>query len=250
MVDTGGDTSGDDPEGTDEATDGGRVFVSKSARNDALVRTLALGVAVASLSGVLMWAAPGLADPEWVRTEIAALGTLAPVAFVALQAAQVVLAPVPGQVVGGVGGFLFGTVAGTVLSMVGVVMGSTVVFVASTRYGRPYVEGVVDADALARWDGFVERRGAAGLFVLFLLPTFPDDLLCFVAGLSEIRPRTFLALVVVGRTPTFIAASYAGTRLADGRLVTFAGVALVLAAVSALVYLGRERVLDALEDVA
>jgi hypothetical protein len=117
-----GDVNGFD--GHDGASDGGRVFVSTSARNDAIARTLALSVAVVGLSGALVWAVPGLTDPAWVRTEIAELGALAPVAFVALQTAQVVLAPVPGQVLGGVGGYLFGTVAGTVFSMVGVVLGS------------------------------------------------------------------------------------------------------------------------------
>jgi uncharacterized membrane protein YdjX (TVP38/TMEM64 family) len=75
-----------------------------------------------------------------------------------------------------------------------------------------------------------------GLFVLFLLPTFPDDVLCFVVGLTDIRFRTFLILVAVGRTPTFVTAVYAGTRLADGALVGFALVLTALAVTSAVVY--------------
>ncbi|PSQ06374.1 TVP38/TMEM64 family protein [Halobacteriales archaeon QS_5_68_33] len=219
-----------------------RVFVSGEARRDAAARTLGLAAGVLGLSGALVWRFPGLTDPAWMRAELADLGALAPPAFVALQALQVVLAPVPGQVLGGIGGYLFGTLAGTLLSMVGVAVGSALVFLASDRFGRPYVERALDPTALSRWDGFVERHGAAGLFALFLLPAFPDDLLCFVAGLSELRLRGFLVIVLVGRTPTFVAASYAGTRLADGRPVAFAGVVIALAAVSVLVYLGRERV--------
>jgi uncharacterized membrane protein YdjX (TVP38/TMEM64 family) len=227
-----------------------RLFVSGEARRDAAVRTLALGVCVLGLSGALTWRFPGLTDPAWVRAELADLGTFAPLAFVALQTAQVVLAPVPGQVLGGIGGYFFGTLTATLLSMAGVVLGSAVVFVASDRFGRPYVERTLDPAALSRWDGFVERHGVAGLFVLFLLPTFPDDLLCFVAGLSELRMRRFLALVVVGRTPTFVAASYAGTRFADGSFLDFGSLVFALAAVSVLVYLERDRVIERLDEIA
>jgi uncharacterized membrane protein YdjX (TVP38/TMEM64 family) len=81
-----------------------------------------------------------------------------------------------------------------------------------------------------------------GLFVLFLLITFPGDVLCFVAGLTDIRLRTFLALVVVGRTSTFVTAAYAGTRLADGALVGVTLVLTALAVISVAVCVARDRI--------
>jgi Uncharacterized conserved protein len=170
------------------------------------------------------------------------LGPLAPVAFVALQTGQVVVAPIPGQMLAGVGGYLFGTWLGTGYSMVGVVIGSTVVFLASRRFGRSYAERVVDQSALRRWDAFVDRGGVPALFVCFLLPTFPDDLLCFVAGLTDLRLRRFLILVVVGRTPTFLAVAYAGTRLSEGVLGQFALILTVLTLGSVAVYAMRDRI--------
>ncbi|WP_262179624.1 TVP38/TMEM64 family protein [Haloarcula laminariae] len=225
-------------------TDGDRertvVFDSAAARRGALLRAGALAVGVL-LAAAAVHAVVPVADPAWVRTRVAALGRLAPLAFVALQAAQVILAPVPGQLLGGVGGYLFGTAHGTLYSMTGVLLGSAAVFVAARSYGRPYVERVVDADALDRWDDLVGRTGVAGLFVLFLFPTFPDDLLCFVAGLTDIRLRTFLAVVLVGRTPSFLAVAYAGGELSSGQLLP-AGAALALLGVAtAAVYALRDR---------
>jgi len=223
-------------------TDSGRVFASAAARRDAAVRTVAvIGLLVAS-TAALRLLAPGVTDPTWVRAWIAQFGSLAPLAFVALQTLQVILAPVPGQTLAGVGGYLFGTLWGTVYSMLGVVVGSAAVFVGGRRFGLPYVKRVIDPAALARWDDFVERAGVPGLFVLFLLPTFPDDVLCFIAGLTDVRLRPFLVLVVVGRTPTFIAAAYAGTRLADGGLVDFAIVVGALTIGSVAVYAARHRI--------
>ena len=223
-----------------DETDGG-VFVSDVARRDAALRGgVVVTVALLAAAAVHVFV-PEMTDPAWLRSRIAALGPLAPLAFVTLQTAQVVVAPIPGQLLGGVGGYLFGPLRGTVYSMVGVLLGSAVVFVAARSYGRPYVERVVDADALDRWDGLVERTGLAGLFACFLLPTFPDDLLCFVAGLTDIRLRTFLALVLVGRTPSFLAVAYAGGELSNGDLVPAAAALATVGVSAALVYVFRER---------
>jgi uncharacterized membrane protein YdjX (TVP38/TMEM64 family) len=219
-----------------------RFFRSKAARRDAIARTLALLGLFAALAVGLHTVAPRLFDPVWLRRQLAAFGAFAPHAFVVLQTLQVLLAPIPGQLLGGVGGYLFGVRAGTAYSLLGVCLGSAAAFVLARRYGRPYVERVTRPEALERWDRFLARNGLAGLFVLFLLPTFPDDLLCFVAGISDLRLRTFLVLVVVGRAPSFLAASYAGERLAGGHVGTFLAVVTALAALSLAVFVLRERV--------
>jgi len=122
----------------------GRLFASDAARRSALLRTGVLLGAVLLATAMLHLAAPQLTDPAWLRTRVAALGSLAPLAFVTLQTAQVVLAPIPGQLLGGVGGYLFGTLRGTAYSMAGVLLGSALVFAIARWYGRPYVERVVD----------------------------------------------------------------------------------------------------------
>jgi len=226
------------------------VFRSPAARRSAALRVGLLAAALVAAVVAVDAAAPWLTDPDRLRARVGAVGPLAPLAFVTLQAAQVVLAPVPGQLLGGVGGLLFGTLSGAAYSMLGVAVGSAAVFLASRRWGRPYVERVLDPDALQRWDGFVDRTGVPGLFVLFLLPTFPDDLLCLVAGLTDIRLRTFLVLVVVGRAPSFLAAAYAGTRLGGGSLATFGAVVGLLALASLVVYLLRGRIVAALDTLA
>lgn len=216
-----------------------RVFESDRARRDAAVRLSALLLVAVSAALSVRAFAPHLADPEWIRSAVERLGPYAGVAFVAAQAAQVILAPIPGQTLGVAGGYLFGVLPGTAYSVVGVVLGSTAVFVLARRFGRPYVEPVVDDDVLERFDSFVEERGAVGLFVVFLFPAFPDDAVCALAGLTTLRIRT---LVAVGRTPTFLVVALVGERAADGRLLAAAGILAALALLSAAVYFGRERV--------
>ena len=227
----------------------GGVFTSAAARRDAVLRIIAVVCLVGGGAVVVQTVLPGVTDPDWIEHQLEGLGAVAPVAFVALQTGQVILAPIPGQLLAGVGGYLFGTWLGAGYSMVGVVIGSTVVFLASRRFGRSYAERVVEQSALRRWDAFVDRGGVPALFVCFLLPTFPDDLLCFVAGLTDLRLRRFLALVVVGRTPTFVAVAYAGTRLSDGVLGQFALVVTVLTLGSVAVYATRDRIVARLDGL-
>jgi uncharacterized membrane protein YdjX (TVP38/TMEM64 family) len=225
----------------------GRLFRSETARRNALIRVVVLVGSVVFITVCVTLLVPNTTNPAWVRTRIEAFGVFAPLVFVFLQTIQVILAPIPGQLLGGVGGYLFGTVLGTLYSLIGVVTGSAVAFVLSRRYGRPYVERVVDPDALSRWDDFVAHNGVAGLFVLFLLPTFPDDVLCFIAGLSEIRLRTFLTLVVVGRTPSFFAVAYAGDRLVTDGVRAFTVILVLLGVLSLVIYRARGRLIARLD---
>jgi uncharacterized membrane protein YdjX (TVP38/TMEM64 family) len=222
-----------------------RVFRSATARRRTLLVAGAATLAFALAAWLVVTRAPFLLDEEWVRGQVAAAGAFAPLVFVAVQTVQVVLAPVPGQALGAVGGYLFGGLAGTVYSLVGVLVGSLVAFELARRFGRPLVERVADPDALAGFDDFVDRHGRVGLFVAFLFPTFPDDLLCFVAGVSGVRRRDLLVLVLVGRTPSFALAAYAGDGAAQGQYWLVASLVAVLALLTVLVGRYRERLATA-----
>jgi uncharacterized membrane protein YdjX (TVP38/TMEM64 family) len=195
-----------------------------------------LGATALAGGAVVIWRfLPFLADPDWVRSTVAGFGPLAPLVFVALQALQVVFAPIPGQALGGVAGYLFGTWGGFLYSMIGVTIGSTAAFLLARRFGRPFVERTFDPEAIERFDAVADDAGAFALFALFLLPTFPDDVLCALAGVSAMRLRTLLALVVVGRAPSFAVVAYAGDSAAAARplaaLAALAAVALSTAVV-------------------
>ncbi|WP_380674297.1 TVP38/TMEM64 family protein [Salinigranum sp. GCM10025319] len=222
-----------------------RVFESPEARRSALFHLGVVAVAVIALGVALVEYAPFVTDPEWVRTTVDGMGPYAPLAFIALQATQVVLAPIPGQTLAVVGGYLFGPI-GAVYSVVGVAIGSSVVLVLSRRYGRPFVERVVAGDVLDRFDTFVDEYGLLGLVVVFSLPTFPDDAICAIAGLTSIRLRTILVVLVVARTPTFVLATLVGDGLAAAQYRLVVGILIGVGVSVVAVYVFRERLLAAL----
>lgn len=220
---------------------GDPIFQSPAHRQRTLLTAGGLLGIIAVVTVAAWWVDLPLFDPVWLQSWIEATGPAAPVVFVLFQALQVVFAPIPGQLLAGVGGYLFGSTLGTLYSMLGVVIGSTIVFIATQRYGRPFVTRILDPETLNRFDGFVADYGAVGLFVAFLLPTFPDDALCLMAGLTELQYRRFLVLLIVGRAPTFLASAVAGTSFVSGRLDRVLLVVAGFAVVSAVVYRFRAR---------
>ena len=223
-----------------------RLFASPRARRRVLVHLLLVGVLLAGTTILVRRQVVFLADAEAARAYVGGFGVWAPLALIVFQALQVVLAPVPGQVLAAVAGYLFGPWWGTLYNVIGIGIGSTAAFWLSRRFGRAYVERMVAADALATFDGFVERRGLLSLFVLFLIPGLPDDAICFVGGLTPI-PLRKLVVAVLGRAPAFFLANVFGDLLATGDTEVAVGLLVLIAGLSVLGYANRDRIASRLD---
>jgi uncharacterized membrane protein YdjX (TVP38/TMEM64 family) len=219
-----------------------QVFSSRAALRRGVLGGVALVAALVVVSLGIREYAPFLFDAERLRAWVDQFGVFAPLVLVFIQAAQVVLAPIPGQVVALVAGYAFGPVAGSVYSLVGVLIGSTIAFSLTKRFGRPAAERLLHDDILDRFDAFVDRVGLPGLFVFVLVPGLPDDIVCFLGGLTEWRLRTFLAVVTLGRLPVYLVTVYAGGELASGRLWVALALVGVLAVASVVGYRKQDTI--------
>lgn len=119
--------------------------------------------------------------------------------FMAVQVIQVVIAPIPGEVTGFIGGYIYGPIMGTIYSTIGLTLGSWLAFGLAHFFGLPLVEKFVKPELVQKFDRFMRKKGALYAFILFLIPGFPKDALCYVIGLSHISVGTFLLIVIPGR---------------------------------------------------
>jgi len=220
-----------------------RVFDSEQSRRRFALHLLVLVVGVGVAWFFVRRNLAFRTNARELRQFIRGYGILAPVVLIGLQAAQVVLAPIPGQVLAVVAGYLFGAWWGTLYNMIGVIIGSTVAFWLSRRYGRSYVENIVHEQTLARFDSISESYARPALFVLFLVPGLPDDVLCFVGGLSDVPLWQLVVIALVGRAPAFFLVNVFGTFLETGQFGAAIGVAVVLLLFSLLGYVYRDRLL-------
>lgn len=220
------------------------LFTSRAARRRTIGWLILLGGILLGGTIVLDQAFPWLTEPAALKTRLETAGPYAPAVFVLIQAAQVIIAPIPGQALAFMSGYLFGTIPGTVYSLLGATLGSYVVFRLSRRYGRRHVERAIDSTLIDRFDTIIASRGLPALFVVFLVPGLPDDVICFLAGLSDLRIRDMLVVSVAGRFPGYLVANAAGAQLQAGNeLVT--GVLVIGAFIIAVIgYYSREGILQ------
>lgn len=158
----------------------------------------------------LMIAYRWISDRDQVEQFIGRFGNGAPIAFMVLQVLQVILAPIPGEATGFVGGYLFGSVKGFVYSSLALAAGSWINFAIGRYVGSHYVRRWIPEGKLARFDQLLNRQGIIVLLILFVFPGFPKDYLCLFLGISAVPLKAFLLIASIGRMPGTLMLSVQG----------------------------------------
>lgn len=140
--------------------------------------------------------------------------------YLLLQVLQVVVALIPGGVIQILGGVLFGGIWGTVFCTLGIFLGSAMVFFAVRKFGMPIVEAFIDRKGIKRFEFLNDsKKLEIAVFILFLVPGVPKDVLTYIAPLTRIKPSSFFVLSMLGRMPTIILSVVFGANLSEGNIV-------------------------------
>jgi uncharacterized membrane protein YdjX (TVP38/TMEM64 family) len=145
----------------------------------------------------------------------------------------VVVAPVPGGAIEFLGGYLFGVKAGFIYSMIGLTLGSWFAFSLAKIFEKWVVEKFVSPKMMKKFDYLIGHEGVILSFLLFLIPGFPKDALCYILGLTPMHLGIFLIISTIGRIPGTLMATLQGAKAFDHQYKLF----LILLGVSALVIL-------------
>ncbi len=181
-------------------------------------------------------------DRERTQAFIQSFGPWAPLAFMGLQVGQVILAPVPGEATGFIGGYLFGAWKGFFFSTISLSLGSWINFQLGRLLGLRFVRRLIPAAQLARLDQSVRHQGTLVIFLLFVFPGFPKDYLCLFLGLTTLPAQLFLIMAVIGRMPGTLMLSLQGAMLFERMYGVFAVLLGICALLLFLGYRYRERV--------
>lgn len=182
-------------------------------------------------------------DGATLRARILAYGGLAPAIFILIQVAQVVVAPIPGEASGFLGGYLFGAGSGFLYSSLGLTIGSTLAFGGGRLLTAFFTERFRHTSFYRRFNHLVCRGDFLIPFVLFLLPGFPKDSLCYLLGMSSMPWTAFLLIAGVGRMPGTLMLSLQGAEVFAGNGLRLAVICLVSLLVALPCLLGRHRLL-------
>lgn len=176
------------------------------------------------------------------------------VAFLGMLVFQVVFAIIPGGAFEVAGGYAFGAVEGTILSVVGTTLGSVLVFLLVRRWGLRYVLLFFTREQLASAKFMHdEKRLYLIAFIAFIIPGTPKDLLCYVAGLTDIKLSRWIAITSVARIPAILISTVGGNAIGTRSYVFAAAVfaiTVIISAVGVLIYrhITKERTTDTVDD--
>ena len=139
-------------------------------------------------------------DAEKLQEYLQKAGIWMPLFYILLQFLQVVILPIPSIVSTVVGVALFGAFQAMLYSILGILLGSAAAFCIGKKFGYKAVAWMVGEETLQKWQKKLKGKDNLFLTLAFLLPLFPDDILCFLAGLSSMTWRYFLIMIFVTRT--------------------------------------------------
>ena len=185
-------------------------------------------------------------DKYFLRDTVAAWGWMAPVVFMAIQAIQVIISPIPGEVTGPVGGALFGTTWAVIYSTIGLTVGTLICFGVGRKWGEPLVRPWLSEHHWNKMNFILEAEGAILCFILYLIPGFPKDIISYLFGISPMPFWVFAVISTIARIPGTWISSYFGAHVGEQRYLYAIAFIAVVTAICLPVWYYRERIIKRL----
>jgi len=181
-------------------------------------------------------------DKHFLKETLHAWGILAPLIFIALQALQVIMALIPGDITGLLGGFLFGEWLGLFYSTIGLTLGSVAAFGVGRWLGAHYVRTLVSQQTWDKMGFIIEAEGTILCFIIFLIPGLPKDMVCYLFGMSPMPLWVFTLVSTLGRFPGTWVLSAQGAHTAAGDYLEVILLTAIVFAVALPLYYYRDRI--------
>ena len=168
-------------------------------------KSISIAITIVTLITTWIYRAPLISSLRWfsnldaVTTSIRGYGLWGPAILFVLLILQTFIAFIPGQALMVASGFVYGFTGGTLITWISLVVGGQAAFWLARYYGRPFAEKWVSAPVLDRWDRSSAGQGIGFYVITLVMPFFPNDAMCYVAGLGNMSARRFLIANIIGR---------------------------------------------------
>ena len=168
-----------------------------------------------------------LTDIDKLQEALREVGWWKYLLFFALQFLQVTFIPLPAMATTIAGTLMFGPEIASILSLLGIMLGSIVAFIIGDKCGEKVVAWIVGEKQMRKYSELIYDKGKYMFFLMMLFPLFPDDILCLIAGMSTMSYRFFLTTIILTRPIGVIMTCYLGS----GEIIPFTGWGLAVWAV-------------------
>lgn len=188
------------------------------------------------------WVKTYLEDPNQIKMFVLSFGYLAPLMITLLQAVQNIIPFLPHEITAVAAGFIFGPFWGIVYTLIGAFLGSAVVFEIARKYGKKLAEKVFDKKEVVHFHLMFKKNKAWAVFIARIIPLFPNDLVSFAAGLTDIKFRWFNLASTLGFVLEVVILSYFGSSLTEGLSIVPIVILVAFLGVSSLVVVFKKPI--------
>ena len=199
---------------------------------------LLLGASLFLAVHILRALAPHFHSVDDLRTFLDSYGWRGRLVLLGLQCIQIIVAFIPGEVLEVGAGYAYGALEGALLCLFGIAVSSTVVFLTVKRYGSSMVQRILKRK-ITDYLPFTNtgRKLNRAVFLAFLIPGTPKDVLTYLIGLTDMRYSTFMFLTLIARVPSVLSSTISGQILGQKEYWTGAVVYAITGVVSIIGYL-------------
>lgn len=156
-------------------------------------------------------------SPQWPsRLELNQLvekyRVFGPLAIIVAVIVEVIIAPLPGNLVSITAGAIYGVFRGALYTWIGNVIGSSLAFWIARKLGRPIVKKIISEEKIRRFDHFLHRNKFL-IWIVYILPIFPVDIISYMIGFSVMKFRRFLMIIAISFIPYLLILNFFGQQL-------------------------------------
>lgn len=127
-------------------------------------------------------------------------GIYAPLIFIFFQIVQVIIPVIPGGISCLAGVLAFGPIFGFIYNYIGLLIGSCFAYFLAKKYGIKLIKKLFKKETIDKYLGYIQKDYFSKFFFIgIFLPGLPDDLLCYIAGMSRMNFQKFFIFIVLGK---------------------------------------------------
>ena len=228
--------------------------LTKKERNMAIIRlilTVLVFIACIVITIKVLPIVSKLSDENYrvyFKEKVNAMGFKGVIFVLLLQILQIVVAVIPGQPMEIVSGMLYGPIGGIFVCLVGIFIGTAIVFYLVRKLGTDFMQLFFSPEKIDSIKNSKIFKNSAKfefiMLIIFVIPMMPKDIFIYLGGISPVRPKRFLVIATLARIPGLFLTVYMGNRISNGNfsmVVVLIAIILIIAAIGYFIYSRAEQ---------
>lgn len=151
------------------------------------------------------------------RQRLHSFGLLGIIILLGVQILQVFSGIIPALPIQLAAGVTYGAIRGTAICIGGILIGSAIVFITVKRFGQPVLDRMFPKEKQEKLVFLHDAdRLSMIVFIIYLIPAMPKDVLTYLAALTPLTLTRFLSITLIARIPTILGNTFASSALLQG----------------------------------